>query len=729
MKIGMKVTLLMVALNILCVGAVGTFLILMAWDHSEKLTQNFGLVRARQAAGEFDKFLEEYWQTVNVMTLVMEDFESVPMSGRRAILDNITKRVLNSDEYIASAWGIWDPDAVGDNDLMHIGDPGTDDSGRFVPGYVRRLDGTSVVYLKRNFDNDDFYFLPKNTNRQILTNPYTRVLAGEERTLATISAPVHNSAGQVVGVAGIDISMNRLNSLGQNIETLFDGTLTMAYSNNGTVISHYDNHLGGKISDTERDILGSNLEAYEQAVKNGEEKWFNVSAGNGEPYWFFSVPIYVSDFPDAWAFVLALPMNEVRADSFLMITFAVIACLGMIVLGIIVSMPVSKSVAKPIENMAVVLKDIATGNGDLTVSLEDSAKDEIGEASRYFNQTIAKIRNLVVSIKGQADELSDIGIDLAENMTETASAMNEIASNLISIKCRIVNQSASVTETHATMEQVTVNIDKLNGHVERQANAVSQASSAIEQMLASIQSVTTTLVKNAANVIELQESADGGRSSLYEVASNIQEIAKESEGLMEINAVMENIASQTNLLAMNAAIEAAHAGGSGKGFAVVADEIRKLAESSGDQSKTVGAVLKRIKESIEKITSSTDIVLTKFEAIEAGVKTVAEQEEVIRSAMEEQSEGSRQVLHASSQVSDVTQQVKYGSLEMLEGSREVIQESQNLESATQEITGGINEMSVGADEVNKAIHNVNALSIRNRGSISALVEAVSQFKV
>jgi methyl-accepting chemotaxis protein len=132
---------------------------------------------------------------------------------------------------------------------------------------------------------------------------------------------------------------------------------------------------------------------------------------------------------------------------------------------------------------------------------------------------------------------------------------------------------------------------------------------------------------------------------------------------------------------------------------------------------------------MDKITHSTDSVLGKFEAIDHGVRTVAEQEEVIRGAMEEQSQGSRQVLQASGQVSDITRQVKGGSQEMLEGSREVIQESKNLERATQEITNGINEMVVGAEEINGAVNSVNELSGRNRENIASLVRAVSQFKV
>jgi methyl-accepting chemotaxis protein len=388
-----------------------------------------------------------------------------------------------------------------------------------------------------------------------------------------------------------------------------------------------------------------------------------------------------------------------------------------------------RMISKPIKDVALTLKDISEGEGDLTNQVDTSRKDEIGDLAGYFNSTLEKIKSLVITIKQQAVVLSDIGSRLSANMTETASAINQITANIQSIKGRVINQSSSVTEANATMEQMTVNIEKLNANVEQQNSSVAQSSSAIEEMLANIQSVTNTLVKNAENVRNLMEASDVGRTGLQDVASDIQEIAKESEGLLEINAVMENIASQTNLLSMNAAIEAAHAGEAGKGFAVVADEIRKLAENSSEQSKTISTVLKKIHGSIEKITASTDAVLGKFEAIDTGVKKVSDQEEHIRNAMEEQSTGSKQILDAIGNLNSLTQAVRGGSEEMLEGSREVITEGKNLEIATQEITNGMNEMASGADQINIAVNEVNTISGQNKDNIDILVKEVSKFKV
>jgi len=400
-----------------------------------------------------------------------------------------------------------------------------------------------------------------------------------------------------------------------------------------------------------------------------------------------------------------------------------------LVAGILLMFIIASMIAKPVIMVAETLKDIAQGEGDLTRTVNIHSKDEVGDLANYFNQTLEKIKRLVIIIKNEAKKLSDIGNDLASNMTETAAAVHEITANIQSIKGRVINQSASVTETNATMEQVTVNIDKLNGHVEKQTQNVTQASAAIEEMVANIHAVTETLVKNGTNVKTLQEASEVGHSGLQDVATDIKEIARESEGLLEINAVMENIASQTNLLSMNAAIEAAHAGEAGKGFAVVADEIRKLAESSSEQSKTISTVLKKIKESIDKITKSTENVLNKFVDIDSSVKTVAEQEMNIRNAMEEQGQGSKQILDGIEQVTEITRNVKSGSEEMLEGSQQVIAESRNLEKATQEITSGMNEMANGADQINIAVHQVNEISIKNREGIDNLIKEVSRFKV
>jgi len=432
---------------------------------------------------------------------------------------------------------------------------------------------------------------------------------------------------------------------------------------------------------------------------------------------------------DEYGNILHEEINEIHKNGKTFAVFIIIIIIIAFAASSVLALLVTTSIVKPLFTVMYTLKDISEGEGDLTKRVHYNNKDVIGDLSRYFNQTMEIIKNLIISINKEAAQLSEIGSDLAANMNETASAVNEITANIQSIKGRVINQSASVSETHATMEQVSNNINKLNVHVEKQTSHVSQASAAIEEMVANISSVTDTLIKNSSNVKTLIDSSEVGKAGLNEVAEDIKEIARESEGLLEINAVMENIASQTNLLSMNAAIEAAHAGEAGKGFAVVADEIRKLAEDSSEQSKTIGTVLKKIKESIDKITNSTENVLNKFDAIDSNVRVVSDQEDTIRHAMEEQGEGSKQILEGISNVNSITRQVKSSSTEMLEGAKEVIGESNNLEKVTQEITSGMNEMATGADHINEAVNHVNEISVKNRHAIDVLVKEVGRFKV
>ena len=238
---------------------------------------------------------------------------------------------------------------------------------------------------------------------------------------------------------------------------------------------------------------------------------------------------------DEYGKVLHEEINEIhktgKTFAVLIITMIIIAFAASVILALLVT----TSIVKPLFSVMHTLKDISEGEGDLTKRVHYNNKDVIGDLSRYFNQTMEIIKNLIISINKESLQLSEIGTDLASNMNETASAVNEITANIQSIKGRVINQSASVSETHATMEQVSNNINKLNVHVENQSSHVSQASAAIEEMVANISSVTDTLIKNSANVKTLIDSSEVGKTGLNEVADDIKEIARESEGLMEIN--------------------------------------------------------------------------------------------------------------------------------------------------------------------------------------------------
>ncbi|MDR2397967.1 MAG: methyl-accepting chemotaxis protein [Spirochaetaceae bacterium] len=396
-------------------------------------------------------------------------------------------------------------------------------------------------------------------------------------------------------------------------------------------------------------------------------------------------------------------------------------------LGILAALLIARSIAKPILSMFHTFEYIS--QGDLTKRIDIRSKDEIGSMARHFNLTIENVSTMMFSIKDQSSSLQKIGMELSAIMTETAKAINQIAATIHIISDQTNTQNDNIADTNETVEQIIENLYHLNKQLEDQSVKVVKSSAAIEEMLTNIQSITETLVKNADNVKALTEASEMGRSGLQTVVSDIQDIARESEGLLEINAVMENIASQTNLLSMNAAIEAAHAGEAGKGFAVVASEIRKLAENSSQQSKTIGTVLKKIKESIDKITLSTHNVLNRFEAVDRGVKSVSEEEAKIRSAMEEQGAGNKHILELVSEMNDSALQVKSESELMLLGCQEVIEKSQNLERVTKDITKSMNEMAAGAEQITVTVKRVNAISQETKEDIQVLVNEVSKFKV
>jgi methyl-accepting chemotaxis protein len=728
MKIGKKLMLMIISLNLAGTGVLVGTVLRFSQKEITNLINNEIINLAGKKAEEIEKWFDTYMDTARTTAQFFEQYQRIPIVQRREFFDMMVRTVVEANIEIAAVATCWEPNALDGLDSRYVNTPGTDESGRFIPYWSRGNTG-SVLEPLVNYEvpgPGDYYLIPKKTGSETMIEPYWYLINGQNRLITTLAVPI-KKAGRFVGAVSVDIDISVIQEQVQRIRP-YEGSIAAVFSNGGVVSGHYNpERIGKHMTETEKDTIGSHLPNLMNAIRTGQEYTFTNVVPTIGKFQFFCFPFTVGSTTTPWSLMIGIPSRSINAPVYHMLIISAIIGGIMILFIMAVAFVMTRSISNPLNYMVTVLKDI--GDGDLTQQLKIKSKDEIGTMTNSFNNMVEKIRTLILVIQDKVASLSHIGTVLSTNMTETAAAINEISSNISNMKTQAGKQSAGVDEAGTAIALIINNINELNMVIDKQADSVSQSSSAIEEMLANIQSVTQTLINNAGNVNNLADVSEIGRSGLQEVASAIQEISKESEGLLEINGVMENIASQTNLLSMNAAIEAAHAGEAGKGFAVVADEIRKLAESSGEQSKTISAVLKKIKDSIDNITKSTDAVLNKFEAIDSGIKVVSAQEENIRSAMEEQGVGSKQILEAISRLNEITGQVKDSSKEMHFSSGEVLKTSKTLEAITQELTNGMNEIAIGAEQVNFAVNHVNDISEQNKKDLVELIEEVNKFKI
>jgi len=731
MKLKFKLSLMVIAIVAVIVTGIAALLLREASNISIELSLE-NLERTLEREVNYWKGREDgHLLALNTMAAIMEDFESLPPETRRDQFDSLLKGALIENERWALTYSIWKPDALDGMDEKYIDRVGSGPGGQYAMTVTKE---TGVITTRASTDiaNTMVHIFSPNARKDRFDDPVPFRIDGKDSFGLLIQVPIINHrTDEVIGAVGCLLDMAVIQpTLEKTMRENDDIALMVMYSGNGDILAHFlPERIGKNMFSVDVEYGDARQTAYD-AIKNGEKfsgKAYDPSLDTNIIMSMHSFPIGNSD--QSWSILIGASESHILKPVYNITRFTIILAVIAVILGAAITYFVLHYVTKPLVIVADTLRDISEGEGDLTRSISTKSDDEIGELAKYFNNTLDKIRNMVLSIKNESATLSGVGTDLAGNMNETAAAVNQITSNIQSIKGRVINQSASVSQTHATMSQVVGNINKLDKLVQEQSKNVAQASSAIEQMVANTNSVTNTVISNANNVKILKDASEVGRNGLREVSEDIEEISRDSEGLMEINSVMESIAGQTNLLSMNAAIEAAHAGEAGKGFSVVAAEIRKLAESSSQQSKTISSVLKKIKGSIDKINQSTGNVLTKFGAIDDSVRVVAEQEENILHAMEEQGVGSKQILDGVGKVNDITSQVRSRSEEMLQNANEVIRESENLEKATQEIECGMSEMATGANQINVAVHHVNEISGKNRRGIDVLIGEVSRFKV
>ncbi len=356
-------------------------------------------------------------------------------------------------------------------------------------------------------------------------------------------------------------------------------------------------------------------------------------------------------------------------------------------------------------------------------------RSELGVIIQHMNAMKDNTAEILSSIVKSSKETVHKSEDMSANMDMTKANVESITSSIENIKKKIEEQTDGVANSSSAAESIMSNIRNLNSSIETQASGVTQSSAAVDEMVANISSVTQILEKNTVSVASLSEAAESGQRLVQAAVETADAVLQQSEGILQASSVIQNISSQTNLLAMNAAIESAHAGEAGKGFAVVAEEIRKLAEQSGAQSKSIGENLKNLSEAISHIVSDIRQVQTAFDNIYEFSKQVRQQETVISNAMEEQNTGNKQVLEAMHSISETTVSVKNGATEMLTSGWSVVKSMKSLKEITAAINENMGQIQNYSSQISDAVIITTSSTNSTKQSLANLMKEISTFKL